>query len=373
MINKERVKQSFLEMAAINSPSKHERALVDYIKPKLVELGFDVEEDDAGERIGGNAGNIIASKKGTIPGAKAVFLGAHTDTVEPTEKINVIIDGDIICTDGNTILGADDKGGIAAILEGVRSINEDGKAHGDIQIIFNISEEIGLMGAYAIDNSKIKAEYGFILDNQRPTGGITWSAPSQCNILVEITGKASHAGMSPEKGVSAILAASNAISKMKLGRIDEETTANIGIIEGGKARNIVPDKVMIKAEARSRDESKLAAQVEHMKSVFEKEAEKIGARADVTVKQEYSAFRFTENDEIVKLAAEAIKRIGLAPVFWDGGGGSDANVYNKAGIPVLVMGVGYEDAHSSSERMLISELVKSSEFVAALIETAAEG
>lgn len=370
MINKDRVKQTFLDLVAINSPSKHERAVADYIKPRLQAMGFTVCEDDAGERTGGDTGNIIATKKGTVPG-KRIFLGGHMDTVEPTDRLNVVMDGDEIRTDGSTILGADDKGGLTAVLEGLRSIIEDGKPHADIQIIFNVSEEIGLLGSRSMDYSAIHADYGFVFDTQRPVCCITWSAPSHVNLLIEITGVAAHAGMAPEKGVSAIIAASNAISKMKLGRIDPETTANVGVIEGGKARNIVPDRVSIKAEARSRDESKLAAQVEHMKSVFEDEAAKIGAKAEVTTQQEYWTYRWTENDEIVKLAASAVRRVGLEPSFIEGGGGSDANVFNKAGIPALVIGVGYDGAHSSSEHVTVSDLAKCAEFVAALIEAAA--
>lgn len=372
MIDKERIKEIFLDLVSINSPSKHERGVADYLKPKLEAMGFMVREDDAGERTGGDTGNIIALKKGTVPGGKRIFLGGHMDTVEPTDKLNIVMEGDEIRSDGTTILGADDKGGLTVILEGIRSVIEDGKPHADIQVIFNVSEEIGLLGSREMDHSSIQADYGFIFDTQRPVCGITWSAPSHVNMLVEITGRAAHAGMAPEKGVSAIVAASNAISKTKLGRVDPETTANVGVIEGGKARNIVPDRVSVKAEARSRDESKLAAQVEHMKSVFEEEAAKLGAKADVTVEREYWTYRWTENDDIVKLAVAAVRRIGLDPAFIDGGGGSDANVYNRAGIPALVIGVGFDGAHSSSEHVAVSDLAKCAEFVAALIETAGE-
>lgn len=371
MINKDRIKQTFLEMVATNSPSKQERGVADYLIGKLKSFGFSVEEDDAASKIDGNAGNIIATLPGTVDDAKAIFLGGHMDTVDTTENLKVVIDGDLIKTDGTTILGADDKGGIAAILEGVESVIESGTPRGAIQLIFNVAEEIGLLGARNMDYSKIKADYGFVFDTQKPVCCITWSAPSHVNILVEITGRASHAGMAPEKGVSAILAASNAISKMKLGRIDSETTANVGVIEGGKARNIVPDKVMIKAEARSRDESKLAAQVEHMKSTFEEEASKIGAEAVVKLEKEYTAFRYNTDDDIVKLASKASLKTGIEPVYVDGGGGSDANVFNAHGIPVLNIGVGYDGAHSSSENVTVSDMAKCAEFVEALIVTVA--
>ncbi|MEN6358078.1 MAG: M20/M25/M40 family metallo-hydrolase [Armatimonadota bacterium] len=373
MANKDRVKQLFLDLLKINTPSKNERPMADFIKAKLESLGLDVEEDDAGEKIGGSAGNIIASLKGNKPGAKAIFLGGHIDTVEPTDKLNIVIDGDEIRSDGTTILGADDKAGIAAIIEALQSVIENGTAHGDVQVIFNVAEEIGLCGSRAIDRSKIKAKYGYIFDMDRPAAGITVSAPSHENVFVEIRGVAAHAGMNPENGVSAIIAASNAISKMKLGRIDFETTANVGVIEGGKARNIVPDLVNIKAEARSRDEAKLAAQVEHMKTTFEREAEAIGAKAIVTLDHEYNAYRWSEDDDIIKLASKASHKIGIEPVYSDGGGGSDANIYNSYGISCVVLGTGYDGAHSASEKILVSDLAIAADYAKALIETAAEG
>jgi len=370
MINKDRVKNTFLELAAINSPSKQERGVADYVKAKLRALGFDVEEDDAGNKIGGNAGNIIAFKKGILPEAKSIFFCCHMDTVEATVKLKIVQDGDIIRSDGSTILGADDKAGIAAVIEGIQSIIESGSDHGDIQVLFDVSEENGLLGAKSLDHTKIKAKLGYVFDTGKPAAGITVSAPSHQSMTIEITGMAAHAGIAPEKGVSAIVAASNAISNMKLGRIDDETTANIGVISGGKARNIIPDQMIIKAEARSRSEEKLAAQVEHMKKTFEEEAAKIGAKAVVHVEKEYEAYRWTENDEVIQLAVAASKRIGIEPSFHEGGGGSDANVFNSAGIPSVVVGVGYDNPHGTTECISVDDLATAAEYAAALIEVA---
>lgn len=372
MANKERVQQTFLEMVHINSPSKQERPVADYVKSQLESLGFDVEEDNAAASTNGNSGNLIATKKGSVGGAKGIFFSCHMDTVQPTDTINVIIEDDIIKTDGKTILGADDKAGLAAVIEGIRGIVENGKPHGDIQVLCDVQEEIGLLGVKKMDLSKVTSQMGYVFDTGKPVCGLTVSAPSHVNMVVEISGKASHAGIEPEAGISAIIAASNAISKMKLGRIDDETTANVGVIEGGKARNIIPDKVIVKAEARSRSEEKLATQVEHMKLLFEQEAEKIGARADVAAEREYNAFRWTQDDDIVKLAMIASSKIGLEPSFQDGGGGSDANLFNSAGIPALLIGVGYEGPHSTSERVSLEDIEKAADMVSALIETAAE-
>ena len=372
MINKERVKQTFLDMVSINSVSLNERKVADYLLNKLTMLSFSVEEDDCAGKINGNAGNIIAFRKGNCQNSETILLCAHMDTVADTTNLKVVIDGDIIKSDGTTILGADDKGGIAAILEGVESILESGNPVPDIQLFFDVCEETGLYGARYLDFNKIKAKYGYIFDTEKPAAGITVSAPYHEDIIVEITGIAAHAGMAPEKGVSAILAASNAISKMKLGRLDFETTANVGVIEGGKARNIVPDKVSIKAEARSRDAAKLDIQVEHMVNLFTTEAEAIGATASIKRDRQYEGFRWGENDPIVKLAIKALDNIGVSPVLNDGGGGSDANVFNSQGIPSVVIGVGYEGAHSNNEQLSLDELVIASRFAESLMQICAE-
>lgn len=373
MADRQRVTDLFVKLAGISSPSRHERGVADLVKSKLQSLGFEVEEDDSGAKIDGDAGNIIAFKNGSVPHARRIFLCCHMDTVDATDNLHLNVEDGEIRTDGSTILGADDKAGIAAVIEGLESVIESGKPHGDIQVLFDVSEEVGLLGAKAMDHSKIRADMGYVFDTERPVAGITISAPSHESIFVTVTGKAAHAGIAPEKGVSAIVAASRAIAKMKLGRIDEETTTNVGVIEGGKARNIVPEKVVVKAEARSRAEHKLVEAVEHMRELFESEAEKIGARAEVVCSREYTSYRFSESDEVVKLAMAASRRIGIEPVFIEGGGGSDANVFNSAGIPTVVVGVGYEGAHSSSEHIAIDDLVKASEFASALVLTAAEG
>lgn len=371
MIDAERAKKTFLDLVNISSPSYHERGVADYVKGRLASMGFEVEEDDAGKQIDGNAGNVIGFLKGSVEGATPIFLSGHMDTVEPTDKLNIVFDGDTIKTDGTTILGADDKGGITAVLEGVADIVARGVPHGDVQVIFSVCEEQGLRGARTLDKSKIRGKLGYVMDTERPVGGLTVSAPTHDRLLVEIHGKAAHAGMSPEQGISAIVAASNAISKMKLGRIDDETTANIGKIQGGKARNIIPDLVTISAEARSRNNDRLDEQVAHMIGLFEQEAKKMGAKAVVDHVRQYLTYRWTADDQIIKLGVAAAKKAGLDPEFLEGGGGSDANIYNAAGIPTLVVGTGYAGAHAYNEEITVTELAQSAQFVAALIESAA--
>jgi tripeptide aminopeptidase len=372
MIDRDRLTRLFLELARINGPSGHERAVADYVKSKLQSLGLEVEEDDVGPRVGADSGNVLAMLKGTVPGATPIFLNGHMDTVEPTEALNVIVDNGVIGTDGSTILGADDRAGIAIVIEAVESIVEDKTPHGDVQVMFTVSEEVGLRGARTMDRSRIAGRFGYVFDTQKPPGGLTVSAPSHETISVEVHGRAAHAGMAPENGVSAIVAASRAIARMNLGRIDDETTASIGIINGGKARNIIPDSVTIKGEARSRNEAKLAAQVEHMRSVFEGEASAIGASIEFEHVKEYDCYRWTENDPIIKLACAGLKLAGMEPVFQDGGGGSDANVFNSAGIPTVVVGTGYDDAHTHTEHVAVDDLVRATQFAQGLIRAAAE-
>ncbi|MGQ9454836.1 MAG: M20/M25/M40 family metallo-hydrolase [Armatimonadota bacterium] len=372
MADRNRLTKTFLDLLQIDSPSKKERGIADYVIPRLIGLGFDLEEDDAGNKIGGNTGNVIAFKKGNSHTGQPIFFCCHMDTVEPTPNLQVNLTENIVRSDGSTILGADNKAGIAAVLEGVQQILSSQVKHSDIQILLDISEEIGLLGAKLLDKSKIRAELGYVMDTGAPVAGIVVSAPSHESLFVEITGRAAHAGVEPEKGVSAIVAASNAISKMRLGRIDFETTANIGVIDGGKARNIVPDKCIVQGEARSRNEQKLAEQVEHMKRLFVEESAKLGAATTAKSTREYSAFRFTKDDEVVRLAVEASRRIGIEPELQDSGGGSDANVFNEAGIPCVVLGVGYHNPHTPDEFISLNDLEKAADLVSSIITVASE-
>jgi tripeptide aminopeptidase len=371
MVNRDRLVENFLRLAAINSPSLHEAAVADVIEAQLREIGFETHRDDAGSKIGADTGNLIGVLKGDLPDAMPIMFSAHMDTVVPTEGWGYKIEDGVIYSLGNTILGADDKAGIAAILEAVRIVREQGIQHGDIEILFSISEETGLCGAGFADMSGFKAKCAFVYDMGKPLGCVTVAAPTHNNIKAEIHGRAAHAGANPENGVNAIVAASSAIARMTLGRIDFETTANIGIIEGGIARNVVPELCVVSGEARSRNQEKLDAQTRHMVDTFQNAAEEMGARADVEVVQSYKGFRLAEDSEVVKLSVAAAKRAGIDPEFHETGGGSDANVFNLHGFPAAVIGVGYENAHGVDECMAIADLEKSAEMALAIIQEAA--
>ncbi len=371
MINKDKLVQRFLHLASINSPTFHENVLADILEAELHGLGFNVLRDDAGIKAGSDTGSLIATKKGSVSGGTPILFSAHMDTVVATDKWGYVIEDGVIRSAGDTILGADDKAGIAAILEALEYVHLNNIPHGDIQVMFSIAEETGLCGARYLDLSLITSRCAFVFDVGKPVGCVTVSAPSHDNIIAKIHGKASHAGANPEDGINAIVVASKAISKMNLGRIDPQTTANIGVISGGTARNIVPEYCEVKGEARSRNADKLKLQVDHMVKAFEDAAAELGASVDVEVKRSYDGYLLSEKDEVVRIALEAAKQAGIAPEMHETGGGSDANILNIKGLPATVIGVGYENAHAINECIAIDDLVKATDMALSLIKVAA--
>src|SRR5256714_12292702 len=273
MINQERIKNLLLELVQIDSVSREERDVAERIKKICEELGAEVEIDDAGAKVGGNSGNVIARFPGTLPGAESIMMSAHMDTVVPGEGVKPVIEGDIIRTDGTTVLGGDDKSGCAVIIETIRCLQEQKIPYTPIEAVFSICEEVGLLGAKHLDVSKLKSKFGIVFDSDDP-GFLFTKGPSANHMEFRVHGLESHAGVAPEEGISAIKIAAEGLAAMKLGRIDSETTANIGEIEGGMATNIIPNLVAMKGEARSHSEEKLEAQTQHMKKCLEDAAAK---------------------------------------------------------------------------------------------------
>ena len=368
MVNRERLVKEFLELTAIDSLTKKERKMADALKAKLEEMGYEVFEDDAGKKIGGEAGNIICTVKGT-KNVPAIMFTAHMDTVEPGIGKKAVVDGDMIRTDGTTVLGGDDVSGIVSILEALRVIKEKEIEHGDIQVVFTISEEGGLYGAKYLDYSRIYAKYGFVMDSNGPIGTVSVKAPSQDRIFVTVEGKSAHAGLSPEKGIDAIRIAASAISGMKLGRIDYETTANIGVIKGGRETNIVCDRVEIMAEARSRDNRKLEEQTRHMRERFVQAAAEFGGKADFRAERMYTSFNITEDAPIMDILRRAAGDAGLSLVTEETGGGSDTNIFNEKGIESVDVSTGMQKVHSTEECITINDMVKAAEFVVSIIRS----
>jgi len=376
MINQERIKNLLLELVQIDSHSRKERDVAMRIKKYCEEMGAEVEIDDAGEKVGGNSGNVIARFKGTIPGAEPIMMSAHMDTVVPGEGVKPIIEGDIIRTDHSTVLGGDDKSGCAVVIETIRCLKEQNIPHTDIEAVFSICEEVGLLGAKNLDVSKIRSKYGIVFDSDDP-GFLFTKGPSANHLVFKIHGLESHAGVAPEDGISAIRIAAEAINNMKLGRIDEETTANIGVIRGGEATNIITNLVELKGEARSLSEEKLKAQCDHMVKCFEDAAAKCEvtvegkttkASVESTVSAEYYAMDVPDSSRVVQLVIQAAARMGLDVKTMASGGGCDANIFNKRGIECANLGTGMRAIHTVNEWLDVKDMYASAEMTLEILK-----
>lgn len=364
MINKDRLVDLFMDMTKISSPSLNEREIADFVKNKLLQDGFEVYEDKAGEAHGGNAGNVIGFLKGN---GTQVMLSAHLDTVVPCENVIPMIKNDKIVSDGRTILGADDKAGIAAIIEAVKVMRENNEEHPDIVLVFSIAEEIRLLGARYFDFTKYNIKYGFIFDSSGKPGTLVKRAPYQNTIFLKFLGKAAHAGIEPEKGINALYVAAHAISKLKMGRIDSETTFNLGTVSGGLATNIVMEDVEILGEARSFSEKTLGEFCETVIEVCRNTAEEFKAELDYDIKREYDGFDFSEESEIIQIVKKAVGNTGLPFSTQSLGGGSDTNIYNTKGINTVNLGIGMSKPHSLDEFIEIKDLVDTARIIVEIL------
>jgi tripeptide aminopeptidase len=364
MIDPARMKDEFLDLVSISSLSRREGAIARRLETILKGMGASVEVDDAGEKVGGETGNLLARFAGTQAGATPFLLSGHMDTVGPAEKIHVRVEGDIVRTDGTTVLGGDDKAGIAAILEAIRVLREEKIPHGDIEVVLSICEETGLLGAKHFDTRRLKARRGLVLDVDGVCELIT-RAPAANRLSFMVTGLEAHAGVCPERGMSAIQIASEAIAGMKLGRVDAETTANLGVIEGGLSTNIVPTRVSIRGEARSLSLEKLEAQTEHMRRRFEEAVARHRvkledgvhqARVDTKVERQYERLDVPDRAPIVGLVSEAARGLGHPFRTRATGGGSDANVFTTRGLEIANLGCGMRDIHTVNEWVDLKDL-----------------
>lgn len=345
LINKERLLKNFLEYVAIDSESGSESAMAARAAADLEALGCEVRIDENG--------SVIALFAGDGP---ALLMCAHLDTVSPGRGVRPVITDGVIHTDGSTVLGGDDKSGIAAIVEAISTAHEKGLPHRSIEVVFTVGEEAGMKGSKSLDYEMLSAKEAVVFDSSGNAGKIITAAPGQTKIRAEIKGVAAHAGVAPEKGVSAIQAGAAAISAMKLLRIDEETTANIGTFTAVGATNIVSPSAFIEAEARSRDNAKLEAQTKHMVECLEKACRDFGAELDCKVSVSYRGYDLPSDDPLAAAAAAACRRLALEPVIASSGGGSDANVLNAAGIKAVVLGTGMDKVHTTSECITVKNL-----------------
>ncbi|GAA5188334.1 M20/M25/M40 family metallo-hydrolase [Ferrimonas gelatinilytica] len=363
-INQQRLIQHFIDLVKINSESCNEKAISETLAEQLGALGFRVAKQPVPEAIS-NGHNLYAKLPGTKPGA--VLLSCHMDTVAPGNEIEPVIEDGVIRSAGNTILGGDDKSGIAAIMEAVRTLQEQGMAHPTIELAFTVHEEGGLHGSRLFEMGSIEATEAIVLDSGGAIGTIITRAPGQQGLEVEFTGKPAHAGLAPEEGINALTVAAEAISTMKLSRIDGETTANIGVVEGGLATNIVMPSLSLKAEVRSLDDEKLAAQVAHMVETFERAAARHGAKVVIESTRSYDAYAIDDQDPLVCGIKEAFAGIGIEGKTASTGGGSDANIFNSKGLKTVNLSTGMAKVHTCDEFITVSDLTQITEFLHAYL------
>lgn len=349
--------QLFCDLARITSLSAKEGAVARRLSILLKFMGADIFIDGAGAKIGGETGNLIARFPGTGPG-EPFLLSAHMDTVGPAENVQPRLDRDRIVSGGDTILGADCKAGIAIIVEALKVLEENRIPHPPIEAVFTVSEEMALMGAKFLDYSRLKARYGLIFDNEKPLECVITEAPAANKMDIKVYGIAAHSGVAPERGISAIKVVSRAIAAMKLGRIDSETTANIGFINGGNAINIVPPLVELKGEVRSHAESKLDRQTTHMESCLKKAVRLSGIKVqgkvlkpsyEFLVERKFPGLVISKANPVLKLIDSGMKELGMKMKTFASGGGTDANIMCGHGIEAPILATGMREVHTTSE------------------------
>ena len=355
MINAERLLDTFLRYVQIDSENGHEKVMGETLVRDVKALGLDPITDKAGETFGSDGFNVFFRFPGTLPGDPFV-LSAHMDTVVPGKGIKPFIEDGIIKSGPDTILGGDDKSGICGILEAITTILEKGLPHRTAEVVFSIGEEGGMRGAKAFDMSQLQSKRAFVLDSSGDVGKVIVGAPGQIKIFADVVGKRAHAGLAPEQGISAIQVAAKGSARMNLLRIDEETTCNIGTIKAEYATNIVPDRVSLVAEVRSRNFDKLNAQAAHMKDCLQAACDEAGAQLEIELRTNYVSYRVPEDSETVKMVLDAAKRVGVKGFTALGGGGSDANIFNRNGIEAVVLGTGMTKVHTTEEILKIENL-----------------
>lgn len=378
MINRQRLSDEFARLAAITSPPLREGAIARYLAERLAALGAEILFDRADQATGGEIGNLIAFLPAAGRAGDPLLMSVHMDTVEPGGEVVPVLSEGIFTSASGTILGADDKAGIAELIEALEVVREQGIPRGPVEVVVTIAEEIGLVGAKHLDYTLLRSRRGFALDTTG-MGHMVLRAPGANRLKVEITGREAHAGVAPEQGVSAIQTAALALAEMRLGRIDFETTANFGRIEGGVACNIVPGRVFLEGEARSHDPDKLTAQTAHMVACFEGAAARMARVIDgdmvkpllhVDVQADYPRMAVAEDASVTRLAREAAAAAGQPLAIKLGGGGSDANIFNAHGIETIILATGMRDVHSAKESVAVDDMVTVAELLVEIFRRA---
>jgi tripeptide aminopeptidase len=359
----------FVELAALPTPPGEERAAADVVLRYLRDLGVSADEDDAGAAIGSTMGNVYARIDPTAEGTP-LFFCAHLDTVPPSGSLEPVVEDGVVRNAGGTILGADNKSAAATMLEGVRRVLAENRPHAGIELLFTPKEEVGLIGAYAFDETRLVADVGYVYDQAAPIGEIILGAPWSQAMQVRFHGRASHSGMYPEEGRSAILAAARAIADLRLGRVDDDTTANVGVIEGGTAGNIVPEWCTFVAEARSQSEDTLRDFVQEMLDAFGFAATSTDCEVETELRKSYNGYRFKQSEDVVQLATTALSATGHHVSYALSGGAADANVFNERGKRCLNIANGVADIHTPNEHIAVADLEAMVDVTLALVDAA---
>lgn len=351
----ERLLETFLDLVRIESPPGFEGVTATYCARELEAAGCRVWFDAAAEQTGSDTGNLIAELAGTAPGTLA--LSAHLDVVEPCRGIKPVIADGVIRSAGPTILGADDRAGLATAIETVRRFAENSRPHPTIRILFTVQEEVGLHGAKHLPPDDVACDLCLVLDAEGSPGGIVIGAPTHYTFVAAFFGVASHAGVAPERGVSAIAMAADAISAMEIGRLDARTTANVGSIKGGRATNVITARCDITGECRSLDRERVEAVKAAMDAAMRASAEKYGGSVDIDWNLEYEGFEFPEDSREIALVSAAIRDAGCEPSTYRTGGGSDANVLAQMGVPTIALACGMSGVHGTDEQIAVADLL----------------
>ena len=373
MLNKERLINEFIELVSIPCPSKDEKQEAELIMSKLRELGIEPEMDNVHEKTGGTCGNVWAYVKGNVPTAPILFFEAHMDSVAPTTGTKVVRKDGVLYSDGTTTLGGDDKVGVASMLEVVRALKEDGVPHGDIQLLFTVSEEIGCLGVVHMEKERIKADFGYCLDIGGDIGEITYAAPKLYDIYVTVTGKAAHAGIAPEEGDNAIMLAADALSKLPAyGRIDKETTFNVGLFNAGVGTNVVCPEAKFVIDMRSLNVEGLEKLKDDTIKLITEVVTSQGGKVEFEVHEGCPAVAVPTDHKCVKLAELAAEKMGLKPELKTTGGCSDGNFLCGYGLPCALLATGMSNVHTTEEYLKEDDLFGTAKWMYEIVKLNAE-
>lgn len=373
LIDKERLAETFTHLCEIDSPSREERNVSDYLTEILTHLGAEsIVEDSSSTKTGANCGNLIIRFPGTVD-KDTIFFACHMDTVEPGRGVEVLRKNDIFTSKGDTVLGGDDKSGITAVIELLQVLSNNDIPHGPLEFIFTTCEEIGLLGAKHLDHSLVQAKYGYALDSSG-IDKVVIGAPAANRLTIKVHGIAAHAGLNPEQGVSAFCMAARAIADLRLGRLDEQSTANFGLIRGGVATNIIPDLITIEGEVRSHSSEKLKAYTQEIKTTFHNVVQEWSATlnnkkpsVEINIEKEYPAMQLGDNEPVLTRVQQAGDALQRDIDFQVAGGGSDANIFNSYGLKTAIIATGMTNVHTTDESLDLKDLVSLTELLLAIV------